>query len=98
MGFRARIDGTLLTLSWRPPADTANVDGYALVVNGRKKLVMTRTTLHLHIRLQHHDRRTFAVASVDAAGNMSETTRAIAAFDQRLVIKQARASAAKRHR
>ena len=98
MGFRARIDGTLLTLSWRPPADTANVDGYALVVNGRKKLVLTRKTLHLHIRLQHHDRRTFAVASVDAAGNMSETTRAIAAFDQRLIIKQARASAAKRHR
>jgi hypothetical protein len=94
--FKAKVDGTVLTLTWRPPPDRKNVRGYALIVNGRKTLTLKPKTLRLRIHLRHHDRRSFAIASVDAAGNMSATTRTVAAAAQRLSVKQTRSSAAKR--
>ena len=96
--FKAKIDGQLLMLSWRPPADVKNVHAYALIVNGRKTRTLTPKTLHLRIRLRLHDRRSFAIATIDAVGNMSATTRTIATYGGRVAVKQARSSAAKRHR
>ncbi|HYA08005.1 MAG TPA: Ig-like domain-containing protein, partial [Gaiellaceae bacterium] len=96
--FSAKITGHVLTLSWRPPAGTTKVRGYALIVNGKKARTLTPTTLKVRIRLLKNDTRTFAVAAVDPAGNMSETTRTIAAFAQRLSLKQIRSATARHHR
>ncbi len=94
-GFKAKISGTLLTLTWRPPADGKNLRSYALIVNGKKTRTLKPKTHRLRIHLRRHDRRSFAIAAVDAAGNMS-ATRTIAAAGQRFAIKQARASAVNR--
>ncbi len=88
--FTAKVHGHLLTLSWRPPADRSKVRGYALIVNGKKTRTLRPTTLKLRIKLKRHDRRSFAVASIDSAGNMSDSTRTIATVVPRLSLKQTR--------
>jgi hypothetical protein len=96
--FNAQITGRVLTLSWRPPADLSNIRGYALIVNGKKTQTLKPDTLKVRIRLRKNDRRSFAVAAIDQAGNMSEATRTIATFKPPLSLKQARAAAVRRHR
>ena len=95
--FTAKVHGHLLTLSWRPPADRSKVRGYALIVNGKKTRTLRPTTLKLHIKLKRHDRRSFAVAAIDSAGNMSDSTRTIAAVVPRRSVKHARATSPHRH-
>ena len=86
----------MLTLTWRPPA--GKVRGYALIVNGKKTRTLDPKTLKVKIHLLKHDKRSFAVAAIDPAGNMSEATRTIATFKGPLSLKQARSAALRRHR
>jgi large repetitive protein len=95
--FKATVNGRLLTLSWRPPVDRSKVRGYALIVNGKRTRTLASTTLRLRIKLKRHDRRSFAIAAVDSAGNMSDTTRTIATFVPQLAQKQTRSSSTHRH-
>jgi hypothetical protein len=95
--FRAKVNGRLLTLSWRPPVDRSKVRGYALIVNGKRTRTLTATTFKLRIKLRRHDRRSFAVATIDSAGNVSDSTRTIATFVPRLSLKQTRSSSTHRH-
>jgi hypothetical protein len=95
--FTAKVQGHLLTLSWRPPADRSKVRGYALIVNGKKTRTLRPTTLKLRIKLKPHDRSSFAVASIDSAGNMSDSTRTIATVVPRLSLKHTRSPATRRH-
>ena len=94
--FSARITGHVLTLRWRPPAGSGKVRGYALIVNGKKKRTLDAKTLKVKIHLLKHDKRSFAVAAIDPAGNMSAATRTIATFKPPLSLKQARSAAARR--
>ena len=71
--------------------------GYALIVNGKKTRTLDPKTLKVRIHLLKHDRRSFAVAAIDTAGNMSEATRTIATFKAPLSLKQARSAALRRH-
>ncbi|HUJ92181.1 MAG TPA: Ig-like domain-containing protein, partial [Gaiellaceae bacterium] len=96
--FRARVSHGTLTLTWRPPARPADVRGYALIVNGAKARTMTSKTLKISIRLKRHDARSFAIAAIDPAGNMSDATRTIEAVDQRQATKQIRSAPTQRDR
>ena len=73
------------------------VRGYALIVNGKKTRTLDPKTLKVKIHLLKHDKRSFAVAAIDPAGNMSEATRTIATFKPPLSLKQARSAALRRH-
>jgi hypothetical protein len=95
--FSAQVTGQVLTLTWRPPAGSGKVRGYALIVNGKKTRTLDAKTLKLKIQLLKHDKRSFAVAAIDPAGNMSEATRTIATFKVPLSLKQARSAALRRH-
>jgi hypothetical protein len=96
--FSAQINGTVLTLRWRPPAGLPTIRGYALIINGRTTRTLAPDTRSVHIRLLQHDKRSFAIAAVDPVGNMSDTTRTVATNGQRLALKQARSSAVRRYR
>ena len=97
--FKATITGQTLTLTWRPPARPASVRGYALIVNGKKTLALSPKTLKIRIHLRAHDRRTFAIAAIDPAGNMSDATRTIATAGPapRLSVKRVRSAATHGH-
>jgi predicted phage tail protein len=96
--FNARIVGHVLTLTWRPPAGMPKVHGYALIVNGKKTRTLAPSKLKLRIRLRRNDRRSFAVAAIDPAGNMSEATRTIATFVPHVSLKQIRSASSLHHR
>ena len=96
--FSAQITGQVLTLRWRPPAGSTKVRGYALIVNGKKTRTLDPKTLKVTIHLKKHDKRSFAIAAIDQAGNMSAATRTIAALAPPLSLKQARSAAVSRHR
>ena len=95
--FSAHLSGQVLTLRWRPPAGTGKVRGYALIVNGKRTRTLDAKTLKLRIHLRKHDRRSFAVAAIDTAGNMSAATRTIATLKPPLSLKQARSAALRLH-
>ena len=95
--FKATVNGRLLTLSWRPPVDRSKVHAYALIVNGKRTRTLASTTLRLRIELKRHDHRSFAIAAVDSAGNMSDTTRTIATFVPRPSTKQTRSPSTHGH-
>jgi len=96
--FRARISGRTLTLTWRPPVRSSTVHGYALIVNGRKTKTLTAKTRRIRIHLRRNDRRTFAIAAVDRAGNLSDATRTVEMVGPRLSVKGTRTPAAFHHR
>jgi hypothetical protein len=95
--FSAQVTGHVLTLTWRPPAGPKKIRGYALIVNGKKTRTLDPKTLKVKIHLLKHDKRSFAVAAIDSAGNMSAATRTIATFKGPLSVKQARSAAQRRH-
>jgi hypothetical protein len=95
--FSAQVTGHVLTLTWRPPAGSGKVRGYALIVNGKKTRTLDPKTLKVAIHLLKHDRRSFTVAAIDQAGNMSEATRTIATLKPPLSLKQARSAALRLH-
>jgi hypothetical protein len=72
--FRAAIKGKTLTLRWKAPVDVRAVRGYALLVDGRRARDLKPTLRSVRIRLMPSDDRTFALASFDAAGNVSAST------------------------
>ena len=75
--FRAVIRGKTITLRWNPPADVRAVRGYALLVDGRRTRTLRPTVRSLRILLQPKDTRVFALASFDAAGNVSASTQGL---------------------
>ena len=73
--FRAAIKGKTLTLRWTPPVDSKAVRGYTLLVDGRRTRDLKSTRRTVRISLRPSDDRTFALASFDAAGNVSASTQ-----------------------
>ena len=94
--FRAVIRGKTITLRWKPPADAKAVRGYALLVDGRRTRNLKSTRLSLRLLLQPKDNRTFALASFDAAGNVSASTQALPVRGIRQAQRVARASKSSR--
>jgi CheY-specific phosphatase CheX len=75
-----------LILHWQAPKSTV-VARYVLLVNGRAVRSLPPTTRTLRIKLKHHDRRSFAVAAVDGAGNVGAAAPLFGA--QHVAAKQA---------
>ena len=67
---RATVSQATLTLRWRAPRSGETLTGYVLLINGRRVRNLNASTRVLRIRLKPNDRRTFAVAAVDSAGNV----------------------------
>jgi hypothetical protein len=72
--FTATASGRTLTLRWRSPVANAAIAGYALLVNGRQTQLLDADTLIVRVRLLDNDRRSFAIAAVDGAGNIGAPT------------------------
>ena len=90
LAFSAAAKGRTLTLRWRPPTvGRASVVGYALLVNGRRIQTLDAKTLTVRVQLQVRDRRSFAIAAVDRAGNVGAPNVAFLPPAQP-VVKQAR--------
>jgi hypothetical protein len=90
--FHAVIRGKTITLRWTPPADAKAVRGYALLVDGRHARDLKPTLRSLRILLRPKDNRTFALASFDAAGNLSASTQGLPVRVIRQAQRLARAS------
>ena len=74
--FSATVSGRTLTLRWRPPVGGDAIGGYALLVNGRLSQRFDAHTLMRRVQLKVGDRRSFAIAAVDQAGNVGAPTAA----------------------
>ena len=94
--FRAAVTGSTLTLRWKPPADLKAVRGYAVLVNGRRMLVLKPTKRSVKIHLAKNDKRRFALASFDKAGNVSASTAAVPALGARQALRENPGAAAHR--
>ena len=94
--FRAAVTGSTLTLRWKPPADLNHVRGYALLVDGRRVRVLLPTKRSLKIHLSPNDKRRFALASFDRAGNVSASTPAVPALGARQALRENPGAAAHR--
>jgi len=94
----ATVTGRVLTLTWRPPAKVKGLRGYVLIIDGKRTRTLTPKTLTIRIQLRPGDRRSFAVAAVDRAGNVSDATRTVETVGPRLSVKQVRAIGAYHHR
>ena len=92
--LRATVMGRTLMLRWQAPALTHHLVGYTLLVNGKRMRTLTLKTHTVRIQLRKRETRLFAVASVDAAGNVSRPTRQVAADSLRLANRMARGAAA----
>jgi hypothetical protein len=92
--LQAKVTGTTLTLRWKAPALAHHLAGYTLLVNGRRTQILTLKTHTVRIKLRKSETRLFAIASVDAAGNVSRPTRQVAADSLRLANRTARGAAA----
>jgi peptidoglycan hydrolase-like protein with peptidoglycan-binding domain len=88
--FSATADGGTLTLSWRSPAAGVAIAGYALLVNGRTIQILDPDTLSVRLRLLGNDKRSFAIAAVDGAGNIGAPTTIFVPSTQ-TAVKQAQA-------
>jgi hypothetical protein len=72
--FSAEAAGRMLTLRWRSPAAGGAIAGYTLLVNGHKMQILDASTLIVRVRLLDKDKRSFAIAAVDEAGNVGAPT------------------------
>ena len=101
-GFSATTTEHTLTIRWQPPADTPSVAGYALLVNGRRIVTLDAKTLVVRVALQDGEKRSFAIAAIDEAGNVGAPNAAFL-LPAQPATKQARKTAApkapvKKHR
>ena len=76
-GLTAKVTGKTLTLRWLPPAHAVNLTGYTLLVNGKRTRVLNAKTHSVKIKLRRIETRWFAVAALDAAGNISLPTKQV---------------------
>jgi len=76
-GLTAKVVGKTLTLRWQAPSRAAHLTGYALLVNGKKTRVLNAKTHSVRIKLRRVETRWFAVAALDAAGNVGLPTKQI---------------------
>jgi uncharacterized protein YceK len=76
-GLTAKISGKTLTLHWLPPARAVHLTGYTLLVNGKRTRVLNAKTHSARIQLRRIETRWFAVAALDAAGNVSLPTKQV---------------------
>ena len=93
LDLHAKVTGTTLTLSWLTPTLSYHLAGYTLLVNGKRTRKLTLKTHVVRIQLRKSEKRIFAVASVDAAGNVSRPTRQVAGNSLQLTNKVARGAA-----
>jgi len=91
--LRATLSKQILALRWKLPTSGDQVSGYALFVNGKRTRTLQVGLLAIEIPLRAHDRRTFAIAAVDTAGNVGPRSRAVAVMPQlvNLTLEQAKA-------
>jgi len=91
--LRATLSKQMLALRWKLPASGDQVSGYALFVNGKRTRTLQVGLLAVEIPLRAHDRRTFAIAAIDTAGNVGARSRAVAVMPQlvNLTLQQAKA-------
>jgi len=75
--LKAKVAGKMLTLRWQAPARAVHLAGYALIVDGRRTLILTATTHTVRIKLRKDETRRFAVVALDAAGNVSLPTKQV---------------------
>jgi hypothetical protein len=64
------VSRSTLTLRWKAPKSKHAIARYVLLINGRPARTLGPATRMVKIKLKPHDRRTFAVAAVDTAGNV----------------------------
>jgi hypothetical protein len=97
--LQATLTKQTLGLHWKLPASGDQVSGYALFVNGKRMRTLDVSLLGIDIPLRARDRRTFAIAAIDAAGNVGTPTRAVAVVPSlvHLTLKQAKAETDARH-
>ena len=97
--LQATLSNNVLALRWKTPAGGGQLGGYALFVNGKQLRTLDVGQLGVDIHLQARDRRTFALAAIDAAGNVGARTRAVAVMPQlvNLTLEQAKAETAARN-
>jgi hypothetical protein len=91
--LQVTVTGRTLMLRWQAPALAHHLVGYTLLVNGKRMRTLTLKTHTVRIQLRKSETRLFAVASVDAAGNVSRPTRQVAADSLRLANRTARGAA-----
>ncbi len=97
--LQATLTKQMLGLRWKLPAARDQVSGYALFVNGKRTRTLDIGRLGIDIPLRARDKRTFAIAAIDAAGNVGTPTRAVAVVPSlvHLTLKQAKAETDARH-
>jgi hypothetical protein len=88
---RADADAPLAVTRWRSPAG-GGIAGYAVVVNGRPTQILDVQTLVVRVPLRAGDKRSFAIAAVDEAGNVGAPTAAFLPSAE-TTVKQAQARA-----
>jgi hypothetical protein len=79
-----------LALHWQSPTGADTISGYALFVNGKRTRTIGVDKLGVDIHLAANDRRTFAIAAIDAAGNVGPRTQLVTG---KPMVKQAKAKA-----
>jgi hypothetical protein len=91
--LRATLSKQILALRWKLPTSGDQVSGYALFVNGKRTRTLQVGLLAVEIPLRAHDRRRFAIAAIDMAGNVGARSRAVAVMPQlvNLTLEQAKA-------
>ena len=94
--LEARVKGKTLTLHWQAPARATHLTGYALLVNGLRTRVLAAKTHTVQIQLRKNEKRLFAVAAVDAAGNVSPPTKPVGPNLLQLTNTQGRGAAGPR--
>jgi large repetitive protein len=97
--LQATVSKNVLALRWKTPTGEDALGGYALFVNGKQTSTLDAGRLSVDIRLRAGDRRTFAVAAIDEAGNVGARTRAVAVVPKlvNLTLEEARAEAKARN-
>ena len=92
--LQATVTGMTLTLRWQTPTVAHHLSGYALLVNGKLTRTLTLATHSVQIQLRKSETRLFAVAALDAAGNVSRPTKEVGADSLRLTNGTAHGAAA----
>jgi hypothetical protein len=82
-----------LVLRWQAPAGSGRIDHYLLVVNGIRSRWIPGSTRSVTVgRFDARDRRSFALAAVDGAGNVGRATVALVGVPRLVGLTAHRAS------
>jgi hypothetical protein len=82
-----------LVLRWRAPANSGRIDHYLLVVNGIRSRSIPGSARSVRVgRFDAHDRRSFALAAVDKAGNVGRASVALVGVPRLVGLTAHRAS------